>query len=140
MAYSLVFFIFLLEFHALVLSITGPPYLDLNGMVKDTVHDGPGGYRITQVLSPGLFFDVCCKDQRTVEMVSFIHYLEQQMSFFGDLEFQPVMTHFINDEQIGVDILAKPFQQVFFKHPVVQITDQGSTSCIQYFVSLFTGD
>ena len=73
MGYLLVFLIFLLEFHALMLSITGAADLDLNGMVKNAVQDCAGGDRITQVFSPGLFFHVGCKDQRAVELVALIH-------------------------------------------------------------------
>lgn len=58
---SLVFFIFLLEFHALILTITGTTDFDLYGMVKDTVQDRPGGDRVTQVFGPGFFFHVGCK-------------------------------------------------------------------------------
>ena len=42
----LMFFIFLLEFHALVLTITGATDFDLNGMMKDTVKDRAGRDRI----------------------------------------------------------------------------------------------
>gem|GEM_PF-3359357 len=41
-----VFFIFLLEFHTLVLTITGATDLDLYSMVKDTVQDRTGRERI----------------------------------------------------------------------------------------------
>ena len=124
------FLIFLLEFHALMLTITGPPDLDLYGMVKDAVQDRAGGDRIAQVFSPGLFFDIGCKNQRKVEMVSFIQHLEQQMGLFGYLELQPVMAHFINDEQIGIDIFAQTFKQVLFKNAAVQLANQGGTGGI----------
>ena len=113
-----------------MLSVTGATDLDLHGMMKDAVQDCAGGDRITQVLGPGLFFDIGGKDQRTVQLVALIDHLEEQMSFFGDLEFQPVMTHFVNDQQIRIDIFAKTFKQVLFKHPGVQIADQGGTGGI----------
>jgi len=56
------FFIFLLQFHALVLPITWATDFDLNGMMKDPVQDCTCRDRITQVFGPGFFFDVGCKN------------------------------------------------------------------------------
>ena len=99
-------FIFLLEQFAFILTVAWSPYLHADGVMKDTIEDGRGGDGVSQVIGPVRFFHVGGKDQGFIPVVTLIDHFKQQVGFFGYLQLETIMPHFVNDQQIRVHVFS----------------------------------